>query len=193
MAYTFVLMTIIFQIVFSQQDINNLFLYNDNTSHTFFVRFIRFFFNLIPSFTFSVCFGAIVKVASTHFDPHLIIWIPGRHYTWTDFTTRETGSVVMNVGYTMPSAAESLGVLVGNIVLYSFLAWYFDHIISHNRGVADVWYFPFTKKFWDTCKKQDMDVKAAIREARKVKKKSSGKLAKSIKQDYAEDININNV
>jgi ABC-type multidrug transport system ATPase subunit len=191
MAYTFVLMTIIFQIVFSQQDINNLFLYNDKTSNTPFVRIFRGFFNLVPSFTFSVCFGAIVKVAATHFDPHLIIWVPGKRYTWTDFTTRETGSVVMGVGYTMPSAFESLLVMMGDVLLYAALAWYFDHILSHNRGVADPWYFPFTAKYWSGLTKQDKGVKGAIKEARKIKKKAGNKVDKIIKEDYSGDLNLN--
>jgi hypothetical protein len=36
----------------------------------------------------------------------------------------------------------------GSLVLYLVLTWYFDHIISSNRGVASPFYFPFTKKYW---------------------------------------------
>lgn len=154
------------------------------------MRIFRTFFNLVPSFTFSVCFGAIVKVAATHFDPHLIIWVPGKRYTWTDFTTRETGSVVMNVGYTMPSAFESLLVMMMDVLLYAGLAWYFDHILSHNRGVADVWYFPFTAKFWSGLAKQDKGVKGANKEARKIKKKAGNKVDKIIKEDYSGDLHL---
>lgn len=68
MAYTFILVTIIFQIVFSQQDINNMFLYNDNTSGSWHIRLFSFIFHLIPSFTFANVFGAIIKVGSTHLD-----------------------------------------------------------------------------------------------------------------------------
>jgi len=184
MAYTFVLLTIIFQIVFSQQDINNLFLYNDSTRNTPFVYLFRSFFNLVPSFTFSVCFGAIVKVASTHFDAHLIIWIPGKRYTFSDFITRETGSIIKGIGYTMPSALESFGVLVADVVLYTVLTWYFDHVLSHNRGVADPWYFPFTRKYWESWSKSDVDMKAAIAEARKARR-GAAKAEKIIKEDYA--------
>lgn len=96
-------MTIIFQIVFSQQDVNNMFLYNDETRNNFGIRVARFFFQCVPSFTYSVCFGSIVKVASTHLDPQLVIWVHGRTFTWADFLVEETGSIVLGVTYTMPS------------------------------------------------------------------------------------------
>lgn len=70
-------------------------------------------------------------------DAALVIWAHGRPMSWDDFATRETGSVVLGFTYTMPSGLESLFTLVLDIVMYSTLAWYFDHVVSHNRGVAE--------------------------------------------------------
>lgn len=78
-------MIIIFQMVFSQQDVNNMFLYNNMTSHTFIIKISRIFFQAVPSFTFSVCFGALVKIAATHLDANLLQWVKGRQFGWDDF------------------------------------------------------------------------------------------------------------
>lgn len=61
----------------------------------------------------------------------------GRKFGWDDFITHEKGSIIIGVDYTMPSAGEMVGVLIGDVILYMVLAWYFDHVISHNRGVAE--------------------------------------------------------
>jgi ABC-type multidrug transport system fused ATPase/permease subunit len=142
---------------------------------------------MVPSFTYSVCFGAIVKIASTHLDPALVIWVKGRKFLWEDFTARETGSIVLSMNFTMPSAMESMMVMVGDIVIYMTLAWYFDHIVSHNRGVADPPYFLFTKKYWRTWLKTDPNEganKRAMRLSKKKKKDEKAKKVKNVMEEY---------
>ena len=39
--------------------------------------------------------------------------------------------------YTMPSPLKSFGAIVRDGVIFIVLTWYFDHILSHNRGVAE--------------------------------------------------------
>jgi ABC-type multidrug transport system fused ATPase/permease subunit len=34
------------------------------------------------------------------------------------------------------------------IFFYGTLAWYFDNIYEHNRGVPKPWYFPFIPSYW---------------------------------------------
>lgn len=59
-------------------------------------------------------------------------------------------------------------ILWMDIVFFMTLAWYFDHVISANRGVSDAPYFMFTKKYWDSWSKADSEeVKASIREQRR--------------------------
>ena len=38
-----------------------------------------------------------------------------------------------------------MGILYANAALFIILAWYFDHIISTNRGRAEPLLFPFYK------------------------------------------------
>lgn len=39
------------------------------------------------------------------------------------------------------------------ISIYGILTWYFDQIISKNRGVAQPWYFPVMPSYWLSCLK----------------------------------------
>lgn len=93
-AYVFVLVTIIFQIMFSQQNVNHVFLYNDATRDTFSVKLMRTLFYLFPSFTVSVSYGEVAMIASTHMDPATVTWIKGLKYSWSDFFTPDSGWVV---------------------------------------------------------------------------------------------------
>lgn len=38
--------------------------------------------------------------------------------------------------------------LIWTTLFYAVLAWYFDHVISSNRGVPERWWFPVSKKYW---------------------------------------------
>lgn len=33
-------------------------------------------------------------------------------------------------------------------LFYGVLTWYCDHVISHNRGKSDGWFFFLRKKYW---------------------------------------------
>ena len=180
----FILVTIIFQIVFSQQDLNNMFLYNDQTRETWHIRLASFVFHLIPSFTFSNCFGAIVKVGATHLDPESIQWVQGRKYSWDDFMSEEKGDIVLGFSYTMPSGFSQLVVLWLDIFLYLGLAWYFDHVVESNRGVSDSMWFMFTRKYWQSWRVggQSEDERRSIR-AERVKKSKKRKTEK-VMADY---------
>lgn len=89
----------------------------------------------------------------------------------------------------MPSAGEALGLLVLDMVGYLALAWYFDHVLAHNRGVADPWYFLFTKKYWQSFLQGGASAEAEkqkIRESRNAKEKKK----KAVMEDYSGDIGL---
>lgn len=79
----------------------------------------------------------MTKIASTHLEPEFLVWKTGRKYTWEDFMTTEKGTFGEGLYYTIPSPFFSFMALLGDIVLFLVLAWYFDHVISSNRGVAE--------------------------------------------------------
>jgi ABC-type Na+ transport system ATPase subunit NatA len=74
-----------------------------------------------------------------------------------------------------------------DIVFYMALAWYFDHIISANRGVSDLPYFMFTRKYWNSWgKQQTEEERAVIREQRRSKLKK--RKTEKVMADYTEDL-----
>jgi hypothetical protein len=149
MAFSFVLVTIIFELVFSQPDYNNRFFFNDNKKDDLVLNTLKFIFYLFPSFPLSLCYGALVKVAARHMDQQVFAWIPGKDdYSWEDFSSNIHGKLVDGLTYTMPSPLRSVEAMIKEMVLFMVLTWYFDHTVSANRGVADPPYFILTKKYW---------------------------------------------
>jgi hypothetical protein len=114
-----------------------VFLYNDATKDTFSVKLMRTLFYLFPSFTVSVSFGAVAIIASTHIDPASVSWVKGLKYSWSDFFIPDSGWVVGGIHWETPSAFELMLILLWDSLFFLALAWYFDHTISHNRGVAE--------------------------------------------------------
>ena len=98
---------------------------------------MRTIFYLFPSFTVSVSFGAVAVVAATHMDPASVSWVKGLKYSWSDFLTPESGNVVGGIHWETPSAFELMLILLWDSLFFLALTWYFDHTISHNRGVAE--------------------------------------------------------
>jgi hypothetical protein len=147
-AYTFILVTIIFELVFSQPDFNNRFFFNDADVDNFTINFTKAIFNLFPSFPISVCFGCLVKKAATHVDKQAFAWVEGEKYTWFDFGQEYHGKLMDGVTYSTPSPLESMRIIFIDMCIFLVLTWYFDHILSHNRGVADPSYFFLTQKYW---------------------------------------------
>jgi hypothetical protein len=46
-------------------------------------------------------------------------------------------------------------MLFVDIAFFGILAWYFDHVIDSNRGVAYPFYYPFSPNYWlSSCKKK---------------------------------------
>lgn len=64
-------------------------------------------------------------------------WFAGKKYTWDMFMTDERGEFGDGMTYTVPSAFKSFWVLIFNCALFALLTWYFDHVISSNRGVSE--------------------------------------------------------
>eukprot|EP00347_Sterkiella_histriomuscorum_P002432 403368176 len=174
-----------YSLVFAQSDVNNIFFFNDETQNLFAIRMTRYLLYLVPTFPYSICYGAIQKIACTHLEPQYMAWFAGKHYTWDMFAQDEKGHFGDGIGYTVPSPLKSLWILIADCILFAFLAWYFDHIISSNRGVSNPAYFLFTKKYWKSlCHKQvvNQDNKVKRKKKRQLTKEDLGEVV-SIKKD----------
>jgi hypothetical protein len=123
--------------VFSNPDINNRFFYSKTSQNDPRITLVKNIFSLFPSFPVSICFGALIKRGAAHLDQAIFAWVDGQKVTWADFSLDIEGRLADGLEFTMPSPMKSMKVLLWDIVIFLVLTWYFDHIISHNRGVAE--------------------------------------------------------
>ena len=91
-------------------------------------------FSFYPPFFFSLVFGNYVRIASTHYNDEEMRWEDGRAFTTEDFFAWTSGKFSTGDSYHVFPPALSLFFLVLNSLFYLLLMWYFDHIVSSNRG-----------------------------------------------------------
>ena len=127
----------VLELIFAQTDLSALLFFADMNQNSLIMRLIKLILWLIPVFPYSICFGAIQKVACTHLDGALLANLPGRKYTWTDFGLKYRGTFGSGDTYTISSPLRSLLILTFDMLLICILTWYFDHTIASNRGVAE--------------------------------------------------------
>ncbi len=53
-----------------------------------------------------------------------------------------------NLQYDVPSTAETIATFILDIVLFTLLAWYFDHIDNSNRGKTYGYLFFLDSDYW---------------------------------------------
>ena len=122
---------------------------------------------MFPPFIYSLLFGVIVRKATTHFDENSQQFVEGSSFGWSDLTKPETGEFSVGDTYESPTPLHSFGMMFLVIFIYSILLWYFDHVISDNRGTNESFYFFLTPKYWESvfCKKRALERKKIQKQA----------------------------
>jgi hypothetical protein len=123
--------------MFSSPDVNNRFFFSETGRTDPGIRLATTIFNIFPTFPVSICFGALIKKGSTHMDKETFQWVKGKPVTWDDFHQDIKGRLADGVHYVMPSPWKSMQILFIDMFIFLVLTWYFDHTLSHNRGVAE--------------------------------------------------------
>ncbi len=110
------------------------------------IQIVRFMFSLYPPFSFSKVFGDIARITSKHYVTEEFKWIQvanglrvlkGREFTWEDFISYTSGTLTLGDEYSAHPPLFGMLTLMGNTLLFSLLAWYFDHVVSANRGTGE--------------------------------------------------------
>lgn len=57
-------------------------------------------------------------------------------------------------------------MLVFDIFLYLFVAWYIENAFPGEYGVARPWYFPFTRAYWTGTEPQPPVIEVCLHAAR---------------------------
>lgn len=116
-----------------------------------YIRVMTRIFEYFPVFNFSLGFGCISLIAAERFDITSMNWVDGLHYGYEEFTSPVdriaplTGDIVEQ-----PAASHFYNNIVFLNFVYAFLWFYFDHVLSSNRGVSYSFFFPLQKSYWKT-------------------------------------------
>jgi hypothetical protein len=82
-SYTFILISVITTMALMDAGVlYKLFFNTDMPTWTLFVRWI---FELLPSFHFTKLYSDMTQVTASHLSLELLLWIPGREWTLDDF------------------------------------------------------------------------------------------------------------
>ena len=147
-SYAFVLFAVLLNLVLS----NSLLLYFIffNKKGEWYSILLRDIFYTYPPFTFSILFGIINWKASSHYDDSTMSFVPGTFFGWADLVHPEIGEFSQGDMFESPTPIHCFGMFLLIMVAYSALTWYFDHVISDNRGTNESFYFCFQSKYWHT-------------------------------------------
>lgn len=126
-------------------------LYNDQNAE--WVVWFRRFLTLYPPFNFSKAFGDISQKSGYHFDFLQNRWVRGPGFEWGDMLDPIQGEMSFEgTHYTAPRTLDSFIYILMDAVFFAILSWYFDHVVSHNRGHSLNVLFFLTPNYW--CKKK---------------------------------------
>ena len=146
-SYAFVLMCIVILIMVANPLILYFIFFNDKSNS--FIAYIRAAFFMLPPFTFSLIFGIIVRKSTAAFDSNAQQFIIGDGFGWEDLIKPEVGEFSTGDTYSSPTPLYGFGILVLEMIIYTILVWYFDHVVSSNRGTNERFYFFLTRNYWE--------------------------------------------
>lgn len=95
------------------------------------VKFLKYFFNLYPSYHFTKIFSDISRTADNHFDTLQNRYVAGRPFVLDDLLAKRSQSFTKPFprSYTLPSALESLFFMFLVSLLYMFILVILDRYI----------------------------------------------------------------
>jgi hypothetical protein len=146
-SYAWVLFCIVILLVVSNP-LTMYFIFFNDISNSFIIL-IRYIFYMLPPFTFSLIFGIIVRKATSHFDDNAQQFIKGTGFGWADLVQPEKGEFSTGDTYSSPTPLAGFGILCLQLIMCGILIWYFDHVVSSNRGSNERFYFFATRNYWE--------------------------------------------
>ncbi|CAI2382726.1 unnamed protein product [Moneuplotes crassus] len=156
LCYSIILAALLIQFAFSFDSIVLVLFFAEGTS--IIVKIIRtILFLVYPPFTYGILFMQIMRVATMHFNSNYQSFVPGKFFSWGDLLFEEQDAIVTGLKYHVISPLASFGFLLFNLVLYMTLTWYFDHVVTSNRGVIYSKLFCCRKSYWKKLCKNNKD------------------------------------
>ena len=148
-SYSFLLGGLVLQSFFTSKSLMRLFHIDDLP---YWLIIVRYVFRFYPPFNFSIIFGDIGAKAGALPNNYEGRWEKGPGYFWDDFFLIRKGIISGNY-YSIPSSYSTMIDLIWNFATFIVLTWYFDNIISENKGRSKPLWFMLTKNYWN-CKEK---------------------------------------
>lgn len=115
-----------------------------------------FYFN--PCFQFGKLFGDITNILCTSFDPLNMNWVQQDHVWQTsDLLYENEGVFISKDRYKVDSMVKTFMTLLFDMAAFGWWAWYWDNVLSLNRGVGKGWFFFYNPYFWFPPSKKEGD------------------------------------
>jgi hypothetical protein len=149
LSYSLILANVLVECSFSVTPLTLKLFYAENMNWRLYIKVIKWILECFPTYSFSLGFGLMSMIASKRFNYNTVNWVDGSHFGLKEYYW-ERRIVVTTTNDVMypPSVAYCVNCLIYTTIFFVVAFWYFDHILSSNRGVAYSMLFPFTKKYW---------------------------------------------
>ena len=149
LSYSLILANVLVEISFTNTPLTMKLFYAENMNWRFYIKVITWFLECTPTYSFSVAFGLMSLIASKRFNYNTVNWVDGTHFGYEEYIWERT--IVVKTTHDVmhpPSVRHFVRNIQETTVFFVIAFWYFDHILSSNRGVAYPLLFPFTKSYW---------------------------------------------
>lgn len=148
-SYSLILANILVESSFTNSGATLKLFYSEAMMWRPYVKFTVWALECWPTFDFSLAWGLLAIKSSTRFNFNTMNWVEGAMFEPSDyydekvFVVKTTHDVIH-----APSIAHFMKNIRHNIYILIVLTWYFDHVLSSNRGVSYPLTFPFQKSYW---------------------------------------------
>jgi len=133
-SYAFILISVITTLALSDAIIIYKLFYNVNMPEWTKITKLGFYF--MPSFHFTKVYGDVARITCKHVLTDNLIWVSGREFRYEDLFDEFQGKFATKDRYHAPSIMQTLYQLYALTAMYMTIAWYFDNVLSANRGHA---------------------------------------------------------
>lgn len=149
LSYSLILGVILCELLFTNYFLPLKIFYSESLKNLPEVNFVRGILEMVPTYVYSLNFGIVADESSKHLDLVNVAWLDGHTYTWEQFeTNREMTVTAIADTLHIPAPMYFLNKQKKITFWLSVMFWYFDHVISSNRGAGNRFYFPVQPSYW---------------------------------------------
>ena len=150
-SYSLILANILVQCAFTNCAVTLKLFYSETMMQFGWIKIVKWILECWPTYDFSLAWGLLAIRAGTKIDYNTLNWVNGDPFRDSDWYAEETWEIKTTHDIIHSTSINHLYKNIAHITYFlMLLTWYFDHVLSSNRGVAYPLTFPFQKSYWKT-------------------------------------------